>query len=245
MGMVPDDRAIRNNVGHEDRTTSYKGVVADPAPLVDRYRAAEPDLISHRDVTANMRVVRDHAFVAEDAIMGRMSVRHEQAIGADLGETAMFWRPGVQGRMLAHDRAGADFQSRVCAWLIAENLWGTANHRARIDFDLFSQLGTTKDGRFGVERNIVAQHNIRSDISQRTNGDIGAKLSARFNDRGGVDGGGHFDFFFGAIWRCIQAISRRYWRSGFAGTPPQVSPAGMSLKMPAEAASLAPAPICT
>ena len=109
MRVIAHNRAERNNVSNQDRAATDKCVIPNPAELMHSHSTAEPNLFADIHVSTNMRVVRDDAFIAEHTIMCRMRVRHEQTIGADFGQAAMFGRTGVKRGVLAQDRAIADF----------------------------------------------------------------------------------------------------------------------------------------
>ena len=95
MCVISNDRAKRNNIGHQDRPTADKGMVADPAELMNSNGATKPNLLTDIHMAANVRVIGDHALVPEHTIVRRVRVRHEQAIGADFGQASMFRRACV------------------------------------------------------------------------------------------------------------------------------------------------------
>ena len=108
MGMIAHNRAEWDDIGDQNRSAADKCMIADPAELMHGDRASEPDLLANRHVPANMRIVRDDALIPQHAIMRRVGMRHEQTVCANLGQTAMFWRPCVEGCMLPHNGARAN-----------------------------------------------------------------------------------------------------------------------------------------
>ena len=75
----------------------------------------------------------------------------------------------MKGGVLPHYRAITNFEARFIAFFVAKHLWRAAYNGARIDLDLCAQRRMTEHGRFWVQNCIVAELNIRTDVSERPN----------------------------------------------------------------------------
>src|SRR5829696_3246851 len=58
-GAEPNSRSKRDNVGRNTAHAADHGAFADPDELMDRDQAAEKCVVTHHDMTAEYRVVRE------------------------------------------------------------------------------------------------------------------------------------------------------------------------------------------
>ena len=108
-GAVSHHAAERNHVGLDPGHPTDHGGAADADELVDRRGPADHGVVADLDMPAHHHVVGNNHPVADGAIMRHVHHRHQQAVRPHPGDAGAGDGAAVDGDVLAHHGAVAEF----------------------------------------------------------------------------------------------------------------------------------------
>ena len=103
------------HVARDGGVVGDEGMRADLAELMHAGEAAHVHPVAHLDVSAERRVVREHAVRADDAVVPDVRAGHEQVVVGDARHQLGLGRAAVDRAVLAERVAVADLQARRLA----------------------------------------------------------------------------------------------------------------------------------
>src|SRR5258706_6021979 len=149
---------------------------------MDRHETADDGAVVHGDMPRHLHGVGDDHIVADDAVMGDVHVRHEEAARphrrlAGRGAAA------VDRAVLPDDRAAADLDPRLLA-LVFQVLGIVPDDRAVPDLHAVAHARVALED--GVRRDAaaLAHRDPRADHAIRPDRNVRAELGGRVDERG-------------------------------------------------------------
>src|ERR1700735_960347 len=124
--------------------------------------------------------------VTNYAIVGNVSVDHQEVVVSDLGDASALDRAAMYRDTLPDFVAIADFHER---WLsgVLQVLVVFADRGERVDYVVSANAGMSAYDDVRLERGALTNLDIAADAAIRTNADASANDSSLFNDCGGMD----------------------------------------------------------
>src|SRR5476651_1420198 len=193
--MVPLGYHVRRYILGDARTAADHNMRTDGAELMHRGQPADNGEIVNRDVPAKRGVIGKNAAIADHAVMGDVSIHHQQIIIADTGDFSALSGAAVNGHTLANTVAMADFNpGRFTS--ILQVLIHFADSGELIDLIIFTDSGDTINHNMGFQYRTGTDFHLRANKAKRANMHSGMDNSARFNDGTGMDKGGLINHVF-------------------------------------------------
>ena len=179
------DHDERRHVAVDERAHADEGVVADAAELVHADEAAEDHLVADFHVPGERGVVREHALVADDAIVRHVHVGQQPVAVADAGDAAAGAGAAADGREFAHDVVVADVQLGALAreFLV---LRVAADRGVPVEMVALADAGGARHRAVRAEDRVVADLDPCTDHAVRTDAHVRAEARRRVDHRGGM-----------------------------------------------------------
>ena len=127
MRVIAGCRTIGNDVRRRRGATANKGVVANPAILMNGAEAAKKRIVPNADMAAQSGVVRHNNVIANQAVMSHVTGGHEHAVITNNGFTTPLRRADIHRHMLADEIILSNDELCVLP-VIAEMLWRAAEN---------------------------------------------------------------------------------------------------------------------
>ena len=159
---------------------------ADLAELVDTGVARHDHPVAELHVSRERGAVRQDALAADDAVVGDVRVRHEQAVVADRGHATPADRAAVDGAEFAEHVAVADLEPGRLAGVLAV-LRGVADRGELEHARVAAERGRSLDHRVGSDRAARADAHAGTDDRERPDFDARVDFGARVDDRARID----------------------------------------------------------
>ena len=103
IGAIAERHAEGNEIVLDPRHAADKRVSADANKLMHGAKTAEDGVLAHGDMSGERRIVDHDDMVGELAVMGDMRADHQEAVGADAGDTTAALGARIDGDILAND----------------------------------------------------------------------------------------------------------------------------------------------
>jgi hypothetical protein len=177
------------NIFRDTRASTHEAVATDLHELVYRGEARQYCAVLDRDVTGELRRVRDDHAVAHVTIVREVDVGHEEGALADR-RFERLRRAAVDRRILADARAVADLDPRLLALeleilRVASQHGADANRHVDAEPNVFLEYGPC------LQRAAIAECAALADDRVGADRDVVAELRSRRHDRGGMNPGHH------------------------------------------------------
>jgi hypothetical protein len=173
-----DEQKGRNILGHA-REPSHKGSTSDADEMVHGSQTTQAGPGFDLDVPAEKNAVGDDDMILDEAIVSHVTLRHEQAVTADLSEPSPQSGPAVDGSALADLVTIPDDHPALLAHVLAI-LRGRSQDGAWKDF-----IVLTED-RVLEQRHAVVQSAATTDLASQANDRKRADLHSRRDLRRGM-----------------------------------------------------------
>ena len=184
---VAEHGAERNDVRFHARHAADHRGAADAHVLMDCGSTADHRVVADRHVPAHHHVICNNYSVADPAVVRDVRHRHDQAVGADVGDASPGNRAAVDGDVLAHLRAGSDLDARGLA-AVFQVLRRHAHGAERVHDGAFADMRVAVDHHVADQRHSVIEHRIGADMAPGADAHAGADRGAGRHDRGRMDG---------------------------------------------------------
>ena len=163
------------------RAATDECVRTDAHELVDRHEPADDGPVVDGDVSGHLDRIRDDDVVADDAIVRDVHVRHEKASRPD-GRLPGGGAASIDRAILADDRTAPDFHPGFLA-LVLQVLGVVADDGAVADFHALTDARVALDDGVRGKRAALAYGDTRSDDAVGPDGNVGAKVGGRIDQR--------------------------------------------------------------
>ena len=185
-----------------------------------RAQTAKPDIVPHGDVTGQGDIVSHDNIIADMIVMRDVRANHDKAIVPNRRETAKLRHAGMRRRMFAEYALLPHDQPGFRRGLKADNLGHPAQYCVGVQCAACTEFGVAGYNGMRHENRTVPDLRVRTDMAERSDGDVLTESGAVLDECGGMNLCGHefpascgrpradYPFFLGFAFFCNQAISR-------------------------------------